>query len=194
MRRDVRDDPALAVCVRIAGLFPALPGGPQEVEQTSVVDLAQCVVAVRLGRHQPRALLDQRLPDPQRALGHLVTRDRQPDPDLAARLVQQACVAPDDGKGERHRRRAYPVSIAAWRLPGRVALACESWACGSVASTPEPPTRSPTCPAWPWAMSRSGATSRNPRRDAAERGPASRRSYRAAVQLSPDRFPEAWPS
>ena len=73
------------------------------------MDGEQRLVVVRLGLDDRCARADERLADRERAVRPLVPRVGKADPHLAARLVEQAVVAPDDRKRERHARETNPL-------------------------------------------------------------------------------------
>ena len=97
MGKEVRDHAILARIDGVARGFPLLPGAAQERDEALVVNVEERVVPMLRGRHEPRTRTDERVADDRCAGRHLVAGIRQPDPDLAARLVQKAAVAPRDG-------------------------------------------------------------------------------------------------
>ena len=97
MRKQIRDHAVLTGILRIPGFLPELPGVAEERDEPLVVHGEDRVVRVLRSRDERRARLHQRIPDRLDPGRYLVPRIGQPDPHLAARLVQEAAVAPDDG-------------------------------------------------------------------------------------------------
>ena len=81
-------------------------------DETLVVHCQQRVVRMSFRRNQRGAGGDERVPDDLRPSRNLVSRIRKPDPDLAARLVEQAAIAPHDGHREGHELEPNPCRLA----------------------------------------------------------------------------------
>ena len=85
-----------------------------------IVDGEQRRVVVRHGVDDGCARPDERVANRESAVRPLVPRVREADPDLATRLVEQAVVAPHDGKRERHARDTNPCRLARVTSPATV--------------------------------------------------------------------------
>ena len=94
---DIRDYPVAPVLRRVALVLPGGPHPGEVVEQPAVVHRPQDLIAVGPGRHDGRARRGERVAQDQRPGRHLGALVAHPQPDLAARLVAQAVLAPDHG-------------------------------------------------------------------------------------------------
>ena len=112
VREEVGNDAVLAGIVGVPGGLPEAPRLSEVGDEPLVVDGMERRIVVRLGLDDRCTRLHERLANRERALGALVPRVGKADPDLAARLVEQAVVAPHDRKRERHARDDIPCTLA----------------------------------------------------------------------------------